>query len=330
MVLPKITDFSPATRLDVSNLKIPENIQLADETFYIPQKVDLLLGCELFFEFIKADKIRLNDSRLILQDTCFGFIVAGSTEPIFQINNATNHCFLSRGMDTLDKILRSFWEIENVTCDSSPISEELNYCNEHFEKTHYRNSEGRYVVQMPFKPKIEKISVGYSYQMASKRLDNLWKRLNRDPTMKFLYSEFLREYKNLNHMEEITNFSHSNGFYFLPHQGVLRPSSITTKLRVVFDASAKTTTGYSLNDLLCSGGVLQDDLFSILTRYRKHQYVFTADISKMFRQIEINPSQRKYLKILWKDGPEENVKVFALKSVTYGTTSAPFLAKRTF
>ncbi|GBO34178.1 hypothetical protein AVEN_160610-1 [Araneus ventricosus] len=330
MVLPRITDFSPATRLDVSNLKIPENIQLADETFYIPQKVDLLLGCELFFEFIKADKIRLNDSRLILQDTCFGYIVAGSTEPIFQINNATSHCFLSRGMDTLDKTLRSFWEIENVTCDSSPISEELNYCNEHYEKTHYRNSEGRYVVQMPFKPEIEKLSLGDSYQMASKRLDNLWKRLNRDPTMKFLYSEFLREYKNLNHMEEITNCNLSNDDgYFLPHQGVLRPSSITTKLRVVFDASAKTTTGYSLNDLLCAGGVLQDDLFSILTRFRKHQYAFTADISKMFRQIEINPSQRKYQKILWKEGPEENVKVFALKTVTYGTTSAPFLATRT-
>ncbi|GBN49736.1 hypothetical protein AVEN_67689-1, partial [Araneus ventricosus] len=327
MVLPKITDFSPATRLDVSNLKIPENIQLADETFYIPQKVDLLLGCELFFEFIKADKIRLNDSRLILQDTCFGYIVAGSTEPNSQINNATSHCILSRGMDTLDKTLRSFWEIDNVTCDSSPISKELNYCNEHYEKTHYRNSEGRYVVQMPFKPEIEKISLGDSYQMASKRLDNLWKRLNRDPTMKFLYSEFLREYKNLNHMEEITNCNHSNDGYFLPHQGVLRPSSITTKLRVVFDASAKTTTGYSLNDLLCAGGVLQDDLFSILTRFRKHQYAFTADISKMFRQIEINPSQRKYQKILWKEGPEENV--FALKTVTYGTTSAPFLATRT-
>ncbi|GBM69371.1 hypothetical protein AVEN_272189-1 [Araneus ventricosus] len=182
---------------------------------------------------------------------------------------------------------------------------------------------------MPFKPEIEKNSLGDSYQMASKMLDNLWKRLNRDPTMKFLYSEFLREYKNLNHMEEITNCNHSNDGYFLPHHGVLRPSSITTKLRVVFDARAKTTTGYSLNDLLCAGGVLQDDLFSILTRFRKHQYAFTADISKMFRQIEINPSQRKYLKILWKEGPEENVKRFALKTVTYGTTSAPFLATRT-
>ncbi|GBM40967.1 hypothetical protein AVEN_250296-1 [Araneus ventricosus] len=130
-------------------------------------------------------------------------------------------------------------------------------------------------------------------------------------------------------MEEITNCNHSNGGYFLPHQGVLRPSSITTKFRVVFDASAKTTNGFSLNDLLCAGGVLQDDLFSILIRFRKHQYAFTEDISEMFRQIEINPSQRKYLKILWKERPEENIKVFALKAVTYGTTSAPFLATRT-
>ncbi|GBM52385.1 hypothetical protein AVEN_160106-1 [Araneus ventricosus] len=104
---------------------------------------------------------------------------------------------------------------------------------------------------MPFKPEIEKISLGDSYQMTFKRLDNL-----RNPTMKFLYLEFLREYKNLNHMEEITNCNHSNDGYFLPHQGVLRASSITTKLRVVFDASAKTTTRYSLNDLLCAGGVL--------------------------------------------------------------------------
>ncbi|GBM08871.1 hypothetical protein AVEN_57423-1 [Araneus ventricosus] len=130
-------------------------------------------------------------------------------------------------------------------------------------------------------------------------------------------------------MEEITNCNHSNGGYFLPHQGVLCPSSITTKLRVVFDANAKTTTGYSVNDLLCAGGVLQDDIFSILTRFRKRQYAFTADISKMFRQIDINPSQRKYLKILWKERPEENIKVFALETVTYGTTSAPFLATRT-
>ncbi|GBN84451.1 hypothetical protein AVEN_34470-1 [Araneus ventricosus] len=130
-------------------------------------------------------------------------------------------------------------------------------------------------------------------------------------------------------MVEITNCNHSNDGYFLLHQGILLPSSITPKLGAAFDASAKTTTGYSLIDLLCVGGVLQDDLFFILKIFNKHQYAFTANISKMFRQIEINPSQRKYLKILWKERPEENVKVFVLNTVTYGTPSAPFLETRT-
>jgi len=45
--------------------------------------------------------------------------------------------------------------------------------------------------------------------------------------------------------------------YFLPHHGVYKPLSSTTKLRVVFNASAKTTNGNSLNDLLLEGGVIQ-------------------------------------------------------------------------
>ncbi|GBO15594.1 hypothetical protein AVEN_176586-1 [Araneus ventricosus] len=49
----------------------------------------------------------------------------------------------------------------------------------------------------------------------------------------------------------------------------------------------------------------------------------------MFQQIEINLSQRKYFKILLKERLENNVKVFALKTVTYGTASASFLETRT-
>ncbi|XP_071044156.1 uncharacterized protein [Parasteatoda tepidariorum] len=110
--------------------------------------------------------------------------------------------------------------------------------------------------------------------------------------------------------------------------GVLKPDSKTTKLRVVFDASAKTTNGCSLNDLLCKGGVIQDELFSIMLRFRKHIYAFTADIEKMFRQIEILPSQTKFLKILWKNHESKPTKSYRLKTVTYGTACAPYLAQK--
>ncbi|GFW26216.1 DUF1758 domain-containing protein [Trichonephila clavipes] len=99
-------------------------------------------------------------------------------------------------------------------------------------------------------------------------------------------------------------------------------------LRVVFNASAKTSSGLSLNDLLCKGGVIQEDLFSILIRFRKYAYAFPADIRHMFRTIEVNPSQTKLKKILWKNSTIAPTKVYELKTVTYGTASTPYLATR--
>ncbi|GFX39959.1 integrase catalytic domain-containing protein [Trichonephila clavipes] len=187
-----------------------------------------------------------------------------------------------------------FWEIEVETTEV--YSDELKYCNDHFEKTHLRKPEGKFVVEMPFKPDSSERILGNSKAIASKRLDQLWTRLERDPTMQTLYSEFLNEYELLQHMEEVKEDSDVENGYYLPHHGVLRLSSKTTHLRVVFNASAKTSSGLSLNDLLCKGGVIQEDLFSILIRFRKYAYAFTAGIRQMFRMIEVNPSQTKLQK----------------------------------
>ncbi|XP_055931988.1 uncharacterized protein LOC129962269 [Argiope bruennichi] len=176
---------------------------------------------------------------------------------------------------------------------------------------------------MPFKPDFSEEILGNSKAVASKRLDQLWTRLERDPAMQTLYSEFLNEYELLLHMEEVKENSNVENRYYLPHHGVLRTSIKTTKLRVVSNANAKSSSGHSLNDLLCKGGVLQEDLFSILNRIRQHVYALTADIKQMFRMIEINPFQTKLLKILWKNNKNTPTKVYELRTVTYGTISAP-------
>ncbi|GBN98193.1 hypothetical protein AVEN_154690-1 [Araneus ventricosus] len=181
---------------------------------------------------------------------------------------------------------------------------------------------------MPLKPEFPETMLGNSKMIASKRLDQLWTRLERDPTMKALYSDFLNEYESLHHMEEVKEDTDLDAGYYLPHHGILRPDNKTTKLRVVLNASSKTSSGYSLNDLLYKGGVLQEDLFSILIRFRKHIYAFTADIKQMFRMIELNESQTRLQKILWKNSKSSPTKVYELRTVTYGTASAPYLATK--
>lgn len=328
LLVPKITDVTPSKKLNISALDIPKNIQLADPNFHIPQKIDILLGAELFFKLLKEDKILLKDN-LILQDSCFGYLVSGSMLDSSNASSNYKNCFLSKSnLESLDHTLKSFWEIESIDAKENFISDELSYCNEHFQKTHFRDADGTFVVQMPFKPNTSETMLGCSKKVASKRLDQLWQRLERDPVMKSLYQEFLYEYRALNHMVEVAENEDEETGYYLPHHGVLRPESQTTKLRVVFNASAKTSSGNSLNDLLSKGGIIQEDLFSILTRFRKHQFAFSTDIKKMFRMIKLNHSQVKLQKILWKESQHSPVKVFELQTVTYGTACAPFIATR--
>ncbi|GFY03847.1 integrase catalytic domain-containing protein [Trichonephila clavipes] len=103
----------------------------------------------------------------------------------------------------------------------------------------------------------------------------------------------------------------------------------STKLRVVFNASCPTSNGRYLNSLQANGGIIQYELFSIIIRFRKQPIAITADIEKMYRMILITPSQRDYLRILWKSDKNDPVSKYRLNTVTYGTTSAPFLATRT-
>ncbi|XP_046420473.1 uncharacterized protein LOC124179783 [Neodiprion fabricii] len=116
--------------------------------------------------------------------------------------------------------------------------------------------------------------------------------------------------------------------FVLPHQPVICPESITTKLRVVFDASAKTSLGTSLNDKLLIGPNLQKDLFEIILRFGSHKVVLTADITAMFRQIRVREEDRGLQTILWRSDVSQPIQTYQLNTVTYGTAPAPFLAMR--
>ncbi|XP_055622754.1 uncharacterized protein LOC129766262 [Toxorhynchites rutilus septentrionalis] len=99
--------------------------------------------------------------------------------------------------------------------------------------------------------------------------------------------------------------------YYLPHHAVLKNASTTTKLRVVFDGSACTDSGYSLNDALMKGPIIQDELLTLLLRFRKHQVALVVDIEKMYRF-----------------SVEDPIEIYELLTVTYGLTPSSFLATR--
>ena len=115
--------------------------------------------------------------------------------------------------------------------------------------------------------------------------------------------------------------------FYMPIQGVVKESSTTTKMRAVFDVSAKSSTGVALNDLLLAGPTLHPMLPDILLKFHQHKIACTADVGKMFWEISLHPDERDLHRFLSrrKDGQMEDCR---MKKVTFGVRSSPFLATR--
>ncbi|XP_076384364.1 uncharacterized protein LOC143262699 [Megalopta genalis] len=319
LVVPNIATAIPGDTIDCATLNIPRNIELADPTFHRPAPIDMLLGAGTALSILSVGQINLSqpdDPDLYLQKTMLGWVIGGSAPTFKPIRSASCHTHTSLQFD-----LTRFWEIEDGP-QIPHFSEAETACEEYFKNTITRNAEGRYVVSLPFNN--DKPKLGESKSAAYKRFLSLERKLKRDPELNHQYEAIFKEYLDLGHMSEIPD---TNEGYYLAHHGVLKMSSQTTKLRIVFDGSAASSTGLSLNDVLHTGPKIQDDLLYILLRFRTYQYVVTGDIEKMYRQFLIRPEDRKFQQVLWRDH-NDSIKTFQLNTVTFGLSAAPYLAIR--
>ncbi|XP_017888372.1 uncharacterized protein LOC108629922 [Ceratina calcarata] len=142
--------------------------------------------------------------------------------------------------------------MEEVSSSSkSNLTNEEQECKDHFKSTHFRDSEGRYVVRLPFRKSTELL--GDSKAKALRMLSPLLKKFQTDSILQQAYTMFLSYYETLNHMLPVDKSNESKHSYYLPHHGVIRESSVSTKLRVVFNALSLTSVGVSLNDVLHNG-----------------------------------------------------------------------------
>lgn len=320
LILNKLTHLTYELRDNETWPHVSE-LSLADPKFNCAGEVDLVIGADNYGEILLPDVIKGGKDSPIAQKTELGWILSGKVA-----HSVSRPSICIAAITQTDDIIKKFWEIEEMS-DRPPVSIEDAECEQHFEEKVYRTEDGRYVVSLPFKQ--PKQSLGSSRKIALMQFFSLEKRLSlpKNVKLKELYVQFMKEYVELGHMEEVQ--SRNSEAYHIPHHGVLKESSTTTKLRAVFNASQCTSNGKSLNETLLVGPRLQDDLIDIVIRGRKHRIVFGGDIEKMYRQILIHPDDQKYQRIFWRSQSNEEVKEYELKTVTYGTAPAPYLAVKT-
>ena len=316
-VLTKITNAIPTAYFTMRNWSSLKNVKLADPNFNIPSQIDLLLGADIYDRIVLEAKIQ-QDS-VFLRETTFGWIVSGCIADCQRLNRVrTFHVVV----DDFD--LSKFWQLEEVPKYQKLSTEEI-ACEKHFVETTKRLANGRFQVELPFKNETPS-NLDFTLSTASRRFTLLEKRFLKNDQLKNDYCAFIKEFVDLGHLEKVPKdelVKIPSHVAYLPHHAVFKQSSTTTKTRVVFDGSAQKQN-ISLNNSLMVGPKIQDDLFKILLRFRKHKIALSADVTKMYRQIALEKSSKDFHRIVWRWNANDVLEHFRMTRVTYGIASSSF------
>ncbi|XP_046145460.1 uncharacterized protein LOC123988755 [Osmia bicornis bicornis] len=365
-VLTAVTTILPSFSMRTPDWPHIRKLRLADNDFLTPRPVNLIIGADFYGRIIKPNIIKGSPTTPIAQLSIFGWLVVGPVNESHSNTHYSHFAVAQDDQSNLQELLTKFWVQEESPMDiPSTLTPEEEECESHFCATHTRDHTGRYIVRIPLKAPASLL--GNSHKIAQRCLQSTLRRLSKDSTYNQLYFKFMKEYEELGHMvkaqdhqrissREAENVgpdgemtlahdaSASGGLrvssdgstpqtsahlqpYYLPHHGVLRLDSSTTKLRVVFNGSKATTSGKSVNDLMHTGANLLLNVTDVLIWLRHYYHIFATDITKMYRQVAVHKDDWHLQRILWID-EDHNVIPYQLTTVTYGTKAAPFLATR--
>ena len=282
-------------------------------------QVDVLIGADHYWDFVSKNEKRGDQgspSRYLHKTV--------------SINLSSTHVLrVETEIETRNSDLRSevkkFWELESLGIKS----EEESVYHKFLKDTEFKGE--RCEVKLSWKEENELLPD--NYKLSINRLNSQLRRLKAKPNVLEEYDRVINEQLKTGVIERVEESTPKSlgKVHYLPHREVVRPEKSTTKLRVVYDASARSN-GPSLNDCLYVGPSLLPLLFDILLRFRLYRIALVADIEKAFLNISISEEDRDFLRFLWvndikSDQPE--VVVYRFSRVVFGVASSPFLLNAT-
>lgn len=222
----------------------------------------------------------------------------------------------------LKEQLNKFWEIDTVGIENEPVYEQF--------KRDILFDGNRYVTSLPFKPYHR--ALPDNYQLAKHRLKCLKNKLDSNKKLKTEYHKIIKSNFEDQIVERVPTDNDQRSIHYLPHTAVVRNDKETTKVRIVYDASAHLPNKPSLNDCLYKGPCLLGSLYDILLRFRLYPIILVSDIQQAFLNVAVQEKDRDYLRFLWYDDPFSDtpeIEELRLTRVVIGLACSPFLLNGT-
>ena len=293
--------------------------------------IDILIGLDYYWNFVTGETRRGREGPVAIHSTV-GWMLSGVV-PSSAVGTQKHGLFTTYVLksdttqsspEDLDEVLQSFWKLESLGVEGSEDS-----VLDAFSQTVQYNG-GRYEVSLPWKDSHPELPT--NYELSYTRLQGLLRRLRRDPEILYEYDATIRSQLQQGIIEEVEESpGECENVHYLPHHAVIRRDKETTKVRIVYDASARST-GCSLNECLHKGPKFEQSILGILLRFRTHRIALIADIEKAFLMVAIAENDRDFLRFLWvRDVASEDLQVckFRFCRAVFGVSSSPFLLNAT-
>ena len=298
-----------------------------NETFPRPEvDVDLLLGIKDLHKITSGHTVKYLQGFLL--HTHWGYVYCGSVE---EPKHDLTSCYLTK-TEQLTAAVERMWKLDAMPYDNSSDTlkqSEVKAIEKIEQVLSFNSVKGKYETGLLF---MDDPDLRNNYFAARKRFDSLYRKMESNKLFAEAYVKAMNEYKELGVVEVVDHDPQAKlpsrkDVFYLPHRAVWDPSRVSTKLRIVMDASAKTKSGKSLNDMLYAGPPLQLDIVTLLAKFRLRKYVLIGDISKMFLNIIMRTEDRDFLRFLWKEPGESGEPViFRFNCVVFGAKDSPFQA----
>ena len=293
--------------------------------------VDMLIGIDYADLHFAKCEIKGRPGDPIARLTPLGWTCVGNLSPLSSVQTHFGffHTFSARDIVAVEESeinlsLRKFWEVEEIVQKEKAMSREDQKVIEQLcESMSFDNGNCR--VGIPWKE--GKPTLPNNYEMAVRRLENTEKRLEHCPEVQQAYQKTISQYLDKGYIHKVGQTDENDKMWFLPHFPVVRPEKATTKIRIVFDASA-TYKGVSLNQSISQGPKLQRELFDVLLRFRKQAVALVCDIAEMYLRIKIVEADQKYFRFLWRDMDQTRPPdIYEFSRVVFGANCSPFIAQ---
>jgi hypothetical protein len=226
--------------------------------------------------------------------------------------------------DQLDENVKQMWDLETLG-----IVEGHEIHDEFVENIKFNGN--RYSVKLPWRDGHENLPSNFELSLG--RLKSQVRKLRKEPDILGEYDKVIAEQINSGIVEKISDEDDCATVHYIPHLAVVRKEAKTTKLRVVYDASAKIDkTSMSLNDCLYKGPSLNPLLFHILLRFREKRTALFGDIEKAFLNVEVDEADRNFMRFLWLEDPNDpssKIIKYRFCRVVFGLNASPFLLNAT-